>query len=483
MAGRKSSPSPEPLGDDAAFFAALVAVLEPRLRAGDRLCLALSGGLDSVVLLDALHRLTSGELGSGGHYGNGGADDGGADHVGARFAALSLSAIHVQHGLSEHADDWAFHCAALCRERGIPLRIVRLPPFDSKGEGLEAAARRLRYAAFAECNADWLALAHHRDDQAETVLLRLLRGAGVAGAAAMPEERRLYGALRLIRPLLTQSRAALAAYATRRGLSWVEDDSNTDLQLRRNFLRHKILPEIEPLFPGARAALARAAEHFAESAQLLDDLAQADRSHLAPTGGPLPVAGLQTLSPARARNLLRHEMRMAGLRAADARWLDEALRQLATSTPTLCVSTADGDLRVFRGELFVCPRQPPLPARLDWSLDAGAALPWGGAPISMGAAFGEGISRARLAGRELYFAPRAGGERLRPDAKRPRRSVKKLLHEHALPPWQRERLPFLWCGDDLVWVAGLGVDAAYACAPGEPGLVLRWQEWRESGGV
>jgi len=480
-----------PVGEAAVatVFATLDAFLVARLPAGDRLCVALSGGRDSLVLVDALHRLA---------------------------LPNPLSALHVNHGLSPHAADWARFCADFCAARDIPLQVVELPPIVAGGEGLEAAARRQRYAAFARCGADWLALAHHRDDQAETLLLRLLRGAGVAGAAGMPAERALdlepdvgtlpegeplpaAGALaveqaaatarqaaatararlapRLIRPLLDLPRATLTAYAVHHGLRWIEDESNADCRHRRNFIRHQILPPLSAVFPGAGAALARATGHFAEAAALLDDLAALDRQRLAPAHGRLPVAALQTLPIARARNLLRHELKNAGMPMPETRWLDEALRQLATAVATgeTCIDWAAGSLRVFRGELFVLPPLPPPSAPMFWPAAHEYSLYWGGARLRVQAALGAGISRARLSAGALQFSTRRGGERLQPDPRRPRRSLKKLLHERALPPWLRERLPLLWCGDALVWVAGIGVDAAFACAEGEAGFQLVWE--------
>jgi tRNA(Ile)-lysidine synthase len=465
MGGRKSSRSPDPAVDDEAFFASLAAALtafaDPAAGASRRLCVALSGGRDSVVLLDSLHRLAQCR----------------GEDVGAAAPGFSLSALHINHGLSANAAEWARFCADFCARRAIPLQVVELAPIVVAGEGLEAAARARRYAAFADVAADWLALAHHRDDQAETVLLRLLRGAGAVGAAGMPAARTLAGGVRLVRPLLGVPRAALAAYAARHSLVWVDDESNADCRQRRNFLRHQTLPPLATVFPGAGAALARAAGHFAEAATLNDELAMLDRERLAPAGGALPLAGFNELSPARARNLLRHEMKRAGLRAADSRWLDEALRQLAAVTPEIRVSMADGELRAFRGALHVLPSLLPVPGRLSVPLpDSGeCSFDWGGARLRLHIGEGVGISRRQLALADAYLAPRAGGERLQPDPRRPRRSLKKLLHEHGMPPWQRERLPLLWCGEHLVWVAGIGVDAGFACAADEPGVQLFWE--------
>lgn len=446
----------------------LAAFLASRLRPGDRLCVALSGGRDSTVLLHALAALRS------------------------RTASFRLSALHVHHGLSPRADAWAECCAGLCAALGVPLQVVRVTVPRDSGEGIEAAARRLRHAAFVACDADWLALAHHRDDQAETVLLNLLRGAGVEGAAGMPAERAAARGPRLLRPLLTVPGEALADYAAAHALAWIEDESNRDTHFRRNFLRHDILPALQTRFPGASAALARAAGHFAETAQLLDALAALDRAALAPAGGRLPLDGLCRLPPARARNLLRSELTAAGLRPPPARWLDEALRQLGGEAGALtCIETGDGALHVYRGELHVVPRATAAPAGAQvWH--GQSLLPWGSGRVRFLRVVGVGIDAALCppveAGGERFALPegtsqavwwlrgREGGERLQPDLRRPRRPLGKLLQAAGIPPWVRASLPCLWCGERLLWVGGIGVDATAACPPGAPGVQPVWED-------
>ena len=289
---------------------ALSAFLETRLKPGDRLCVGFSGGMDSVVLLHALRRL-----------------------VEKLDSPISLSAVHVHHGLSTSANDWADFCTDFCRRCGVPLEVVRVAVPRDSGEGLEGAARRLRHGVFAKCRADWLALAHHRDDQAETVLLNLLRGAGVAGAAGMLSERPQTCGPALMRPLLDIPRNVIEVYAAEHGLLWIDDESNADRRFRRNFLRHEILPYLEATFSGAGRSLARAAGHFAEAAGLLDDLAAIDRNAASAASGRIALAALNALPQRRARNLLRHVWTAEGFQAPDTRWVDEALKQLATADP------------------------------------------------------------------------------------------------------------------------------------------------------
>ena len=238
---------------------------------GRRLTLALSGGVDSVVLLDLLSQ---------------------ARHT----LNFSLSAIHVNHQISPHAADWAEFCMTLCHKQNIPLQVKKVRVGRRSGLGLEAAARAARYQAFAGLDADLLLLAHHLDDQIETLLHNLLRGTGVGGASGMPESRAQIGDLVLLRPLIEVPRATLLAYAQQQHLRWVEDESNADTSFTRNFLRHAVLPVIERRFPAYRETLARAAQHFAEADCLLGELAALDLAN-AMRAEKLQLAALTPLSP------------------------------------------------------------------------------------------------------------------------------------------------------------------------------------------
>ena len=232
----------------------------PLAAAPTSIVVALSGGRDSIALLDALALLRS-ELG------------------------IALSALHVHHGLSPNADAWTAFCEEQCAARDVPLAVHRVRVERVPGASLEATARAARYAALATADADIVALAHHADDQAETLLLQLLRGAGPHGLAAMPAERASSTGPLLLRPLLTLPRTAIDAYAAARGLAWVDDESNANTAVKRNFIRHEIAPRLAAAFPGYSATLARAARHQAEAAQLLDDLARLDAQDTIDTEG------------------------------------------------------------------------------------------------------------------------------------------------------------------------------------------------------
>lgn len=321
MAASKSNPSSKLRAQLKEFIAA-------RTGPADQLCVGLSGGRDSVVLL---HLLAG--LGLNGR----------------------LSAIHVHHGLSPRADAWSDFCCDLCGHLGIPLAVERVAVPRDSGLGLEAAARRARYAAFAGCDADCLLLAHHQGDQAETLLFNLLRGAGVTGAAAMPVER-LQGGLRILRPLLAVPQAAIAACAAEAGLVWVEDESNANVDFSRNFLRHDVLPLLEGRFPGAVERLAGAAGHFAEADLLLAEQAAADWADVA-VHDAVPLASLRRLSPPRLKNLLRHRLRVLGWGTPVAARLDEFARQLLEAGPGRRpqLRLPEGEMRVFRGHLRWLP--------------------------------------------------------------------------------------------------------------------------------
>ena len=434
------------------MVSAVAAALAPRLTEGTRVCIALSGGRDSVALLHALVDLRS-----------------------KQWPRLRLSALHVHHGLSPQADAWAAFCAQLCLERTIPLRCERVTVARDTPAGLEAAARQARYAAFVACDTDWLLLAHHRDDQAETLLLNLLRGAGAHGLSAMPEDRPLATrGPRLLRPLLHTSRAAIDDWLAVRGARWIEDESNDETALRRNFLRHEVLPVIGQQVADPGRMLARAAGHLAEMASLADEVAASDADGVV-DGRSLCLAAFGRLSPQRRSNLLRHFLRLHGLRMPDARYLAEILRQLREASLLAMPDFAIDDwrLQVTRGRLWLVPRSA---ASVDRRWCGQSELPWSGGCVRFTTTVGEGLSQRALRGMAV-LRHRQGGETLRPDMKRPRRTLKKLLQEAGVPQWKRDAMPLFWCDGRLVWAADIGYacDEGMLAAAGEPGWLLSWQ--------
>jgi tRNA(Ile)-lysidine synthase len=382
--------------------------------AGRRVAVGLSGGIDSVVLL----------------------------HLLARSRPGSLSAVHVHHGLSPNADAWARHCRSLCRRLGVPLTVRRVKVFRKK-HGLEAAAREARFAVFEKMDCDALALAHNLDDQAETVLMNLLRGAGPRGAAAM-RAKSVFRGKELLRPLLGTPREAIEAYARGHGLEWIEDESNADETLTRNFVRRRLGPLIASRFPQWKESLARAARHFGES----------------------------ELS---ANRLLREYLLKQGLRAPGEARLLEMLKQLRSGSPRLRIEHDGASVRAYRGELHIERVRPtelaPRAIRAAKKLD----IPELDGELRFRRATGDGIAAKLFKGGKLVLKPRGGGERLQPDAKRPRRSLKNLFQEAGVPSWVRERMPLLYCGDELAWAPGLGIDVRFRAAPGAVGWIPEWK--------
>lgn len=431
----------------------VTAVLRHHVHHRQSVVVGLSGGVDSVVMTHVLREVQP-QLG------------------------FALSAVHVNHRLSPNADAWERFCGELCGRLGIDLSVRRVDVIGIAGAGLEGAARRARYRVYADTRAQWIALAHHRDDQAETVLLNLLRGAGVRGAAGMPVVRALDASQpdgpHLIRPMLTVSRSDIAAYATARGLAWIEDESNAAIRLGRNFLRHEILPRLAARFPAADARLAQAAAHFAEAQGLLDELARQDLD-AASCEGRLQVSALRALGTPRARNLLRSMLSRHGIAMPDTVRLDEVLHQLTSARRDAAVEVPLGErvLRRFRGAVFLSSRQADIPVvPRPWRGES--ELAWGNRRILFEPVQGEGIGLSSLTREPVTIRARRGGERFRPDARRPRRTLKNLLQEAGVPPWQRDGMPLLWCGGQLVWVPGIGVACDYRCPEGEPGVVVTW---------
>lgn len=451
------------------------------LNADACVAIAFSGGLDSTVLLDAAVRV---------------------------LGASRCIALHVHHGLSAHADAWLAHCAAFAEARGIAFAHRRVDVARDAGTGIEAAARDARYRALdalcAEHAVHVLWLAQHADDQAETVLLQLLRGAGLAGLAAMAPERLPAGAAATrVRPLLPLLRAQLEQYARAHALRWIDDESNADTRYARNALRHDVLPTLAVHFPGFRDALSRTAAHAASAQRLLDDLARLDLRHASrDEGRALSRDTLLVLDDDRALNLLRYWMRTLGLPAAPAARLIDALRQLRTigDDHGLRIDHAGQALRAYRDDVYWeagDSADPPDPAdeaalaqrpalTLAWRGEAVWHLrAWRGTFVfaDSGADDPHAVPEAALMRAPLTVRSRAGGERMRTTADGPGRTLKNLFQERGVPSWQRD-VPLLFSGDDLLFVPLLGVNRAAIVSPAaspatETGGRYRRIEWRE----
>ncbi|MEO8485559.1 MAG: tRNA lysidine(34) synthetase TilS, partial [Betaproteobacteria bacterium] len=446
---RSSRPADAPSPVERAL-AAWVASLDARRTP---VAFALSGGRDSITLLDA-------------------------GLAALRAAGREAIAFHIHHGLQAEADAWSAFCARICEERGLAFAQRRVSVLHSRRFGIECAARDARYAALRDLathhGVRTIALAHHQDDQAETLLLQLGRGAGPSGLAGMPAEQTDAEGLVWSRPLLGVSRAAVVAYAKARGLPWIDDPSNEDRALRRNAVRAHVVPAFAAALPGYPATLARAAAHQADAASLLDALGAMDArdAGYGEDDGSVAAAPLATLEAPRARNLLRWFLRARGLRPPSAARLDAMLRQLAFARvdATIALEHAGAVVGRHRGRVFVHRSTPP-DFRADWQGEASIALPHG--ELRFEACEGAGIDAARI-GAGLAIRLRQGGERLQLAPGQARRALASLLRESALPTWERDALPLVVAGDTLVAVPGLGVDIAWRAPPGRPGRVPLW---------
>jgi tRNA(Ile)-lysidine synthase len=438
--------------EDTALRARVAQALAAAGAASGRLVLGLSGGMDSMVLLDLLSGLR-------------------AQH------GFDLQALHVDHQLSPHASEWSALCAERSRRYDVPFRGVRVEVERDSPDGLEAAARRARYAVFAAQDADAVVLAHHLDDQAETLLLQLLRGAGPRGLAAMPPARPMpAGRPLLVRPLLEVERECIEGYARRHQLVWIEDESNADTRRDRNYLRHEILPHLSARFPGYRQTWLRASRNFADLSEIAEAQAQAD-AQPALWGGGLRVSGLQALSPARAANLLRWYLADQGLPVPERCQLEELRRQLCDARGDAQPSMRLGGARVYRhrGLLRIAPAGVSMTQwQVPWRGEPDLALPDGLGRVRFQRLVGAGLALHQLDGRQATVRTRNGGERIKLAGNRPSRTLKNLLQEAGVPVWERDRLPLLACDGHVLWVAYLGIDCRFTAAPGQPGVLPEW---------
>lgn len=417
-----------------------------------RWLVAFSGGIDSSVLLHAL--------------GNS-----------REQLEQQVIAVHIDHGLAPDSAGWEAHCQAFAEKLGVEYVSRKVAVVDAAGEGPEAAARQARYAALRQIvqQGDCLLSAHHEDDQAETLLLNLMRGSGLAGMAGIGATRKFSGG-RLLRPLLGIPLAAIQDYATRHELSWIEDPSNADVRFDRNFLRHEILPKLASRWPAVSARLKQSADLAGEGSELLNDLADLD---LAEIGSPqrLSIATLAKLSLPRQRNVLRRAIRRCSLPPAPATRLYQVVHELLPARPDAqpMVTWPGAELRRYRQHLYVLP---------EMSVTDGAAgqlLSVSGEMLELGPAMGcLVIRKATTAGIDpqitqqgLQVRYRQGGEAIRLAERDCTHKLKKLLQQEGVLPWMRARLPLLYAGDRLIAVADLWVAADCIATPG---YVINWQE-------
>jgi tRNA(Ile)-lysidine synthase len=424
-------------------LAALTADLDPQ-----RWLVAFSGGVDSTALIHALC-----EAGTG----------------------LPIVAVHVDHGIHPDSAAWANHCEAIATSLGATFIGRRVDVPTRTDAGPEAAARQARYAVFLSLteSGDCLLSAHHEDDQAETLLLNLMRGSGPAGLAGIGT-RQAFGRGHLLRPLIGIDGAELRAYAMSAGVSWIDDPSNDDTRFDRNFLRREVLPRLAERWPAVANRLRRSAELLGEASGLLDDLANLDFERCG-TPPVLDTAPVERLSAPRQRNLLRRAIRSCGLppppSTALHRIVDELIPAREDASPL--VAWPGAEVRRYRGALYFLPELAGRPAVPAEALSPGAAavsLGQGLGKLSLSDSGQAGIDPAIAAG-GLVVRYRQGGEALRPVSGGPTKKLKGLLQDAAVLPWMRDRVPLLYSDERLVAVADLWVAAE--CAR-DPGLTVTW---------
>lgn len=424
------------------------------LPAADRAHVALSGGLDSCVLL---HLLVS---------------------VRQRLP-WSLNAIHVNHGLQEQAGIWQEHCEGLCAGYQVPLETVHLNLAPVPGESLEAIAREARYRAIAGSmgEGDLVLTAQHQDDQAETLLLQLLRGSGPAGLAAMPMVSQL-GPGWMVRPLLEFSRASLEAYAGAHQLEWLDDPSNQDRRFDRNFVRHEVMPLLRSRWPSASRTFARAARFSGELLSLAEEEADSDLADvLLQDGDELSIQALQGLSSVRQRNLLRYWMAQQGVSTPHSKKLARIESEVINGRPDANPQVVwDGwQVRRYRDRLMLSRTTDMLvyPSALSWKDKRQILLPGnlGRLYVEPGS---EGISARQWQQAEVEVRFRQGGERCLPAGEAHRRSLKKLFQEWGVPPWERSSQPLIYLDGELAAVPGRLICQPFAAKSGEEAITIRW---------
>jgi tRNA(Ile)-lysidine synthase len=434
-----------------ALLKALTALWEDTVRP-NRYIVAFSGGLDSTVLLHAL--ATS-----------------------ARQHGIAVLAIHIDHGLQEDSEKWAEQCRSAVAALDVEFRSKRVTVDRTAGKGQEAAAREARYAALASLMSpgDWILSAHHQDDQAETLLLNLLRGSGPAGIAGIAAIRPFENGW-LARPMLSFSRDSLLEYANQHDLSWIEDPSNSDGSFDRNFLRHEVLPKLESRWPELARRLYRSSRIAGDTATLLDDLAAIDVQTLGDRPDRLRVDALRSLALERQRNVLRYAIRQLGLPTPSAahlqRLLDEVVAARDDAEPVLKWNGVE--VRRYRNSLYLL--SPDLT-----ELPTDTTVPKGCNRVELGHGLGAlrlesdaalGLD-GKLLERGLELRYRQGGEKLRPIDQSHTKTLKNLLQEKSIVPWMRNRIPLVFAGDELVAVADLWLAAD---AVSTPGVAIHWED-------
>lgn len=416
------------------------------------LWVAYSGGSDSHVLLHAIASLRS-------------------------QITPEIKAIHINHGLSPFANEWEQHCKVICENLSVPYTAIPVKVIPDKTSP-EEAARHARYTEWAKLikKNEVILLAHHQDDQAETVMLQLLRGAGVKGLAAMPEQQSFFHGT-LSRPLLEFTREELLSYALEHGLNWIDDPSNFDTDFDRNFLRHEVIPLMQTRWPSLKKTLSRTATHQADAQKLLNVLAEQDWQQIK-ENKQIKTSELLKLDIKRQRNVLRYWLAtVCDVSLPDTVHLQRILSEVLTAADDAVpeVIWKGGEVRRYQGLLYAQKMLLPVSniGELSW-LDLGQNLPLldGGSALYAKAVIGAGLSQLKLKNSNITVKYRHGGETCRPIGRGQTHQLKKLFQEWQIPPWRRSTVPLIFVDEQLAQVVGYTLCEPFAAMEGEAGWLI-----------
>lgn len=430
-----------------------------------RYLLAFSGGLDSHVLLHALVQIRQQLPPVSLHP------------EGIKVCSTpAIIALHVHHGLHADADSWTRHCQQICAELQVELRVLTVNAAADRGVSPEDAARIARYEALhAQMQeGDGLLTAHHQEDQAETLLLQLLRGSGPHGLAAMPRYASAGPALHM-RPMLGMTRDEIREYAQLHQLQWIEDSSNEDTGYDRNYIRHEILPALRQRWPAVAATLSRSATHCADAAGLIDERAREDLAGLrGAEADQLSISSLLQLQEVRCRNLLRAWLEGLGLPLPSTAHMQHILQDVlhARADATPVVRWPGAEVRRYRDILYA---MPPLTVHaagqlLEWDVTRSLQLPGLDLALRLEVLERGGLDPGLLSGRRVMVRFRTGGERCQPAGRQGTHDLRKLFQELGIPPWRRQRIPLIYVDDVLAAVAGLLVCEQFRASDGQHGV-------------
>ncbi|MDR9827541.1 tRNA lysidine(34) synthetase TilS [Vibrio sp. FNV 38] len=416
-------------------------VMSPLISSGQELVVALSGGLDSVVLLNLAERF-------------------------ARRHQLACRAVHIHHGLSDNADEWALLCENMCQKLDVNYTLERVCLDLTNSESIEKLARDARYRALqaSVSGHSILLTGQHGDDQLETFLLALKRGSGPKGLASMGQSSAFYEG-RKVRPLLTLSRVDLERWAVGNNLTWIEDESNQDQRFDRNFLRHSVVPPLKQRWPSILDATRRSAALCAEQEGLLDELMGEHLSSSVNSRNGLSLAGIINKSEAYRHRLVRMWLHQQGeLMPSQSQmavlWNSVVLAQ-PDANPELKLSK--GSVRRFQSALYWVEEQQDVSGwRSTLELDVCVTLPDQLGDVCLKSVSEDGKLRAPRQGEHYHVIFDPTGFSAHPESRQHSRKMKKLYQEYGVPSWQRRRIPIIVNNEQVVAVAGLFIDRKFS---------------------